>query len=253
MVSAKLNYAIIAAGEGSRLAEEGVSVPKPLVELNGVPMLCRLLSLFVHLDANCICIIVNEQMTSVKQYLDDWKKMHPLVDLRVCVKSTPSSMHSMAELCSLIPEGRFVLTTVDTVFKEEEFEAYARTFAAGTAGDGLFAVTRFVDDEKPLWISVQESKLQDNDSSMLHDVERRIVEFSDTEGEFVSGGIYGLDTRTALPVLRECIASGQSRMRNYQRALLRSGLDIRAYEYSKIMDIDHKSDIEKAEAFLSNK
>ena len=30
-----MNYAIIAAGEGSRLMQEGVAQPKPLVELNG--------------------------------------------------------------------------------------------------------------------------------------------------------------------------------------------------------------------------
>ncbi|MDY3008013.1 MAG: NDP-sugar synthase, partial [Sodaliphilus sp.] len=33
-----MNYGIIAAGEGSRLAQEGVAKPKPLVELNGEPM-----------------------------------------------------------------------------------------------------------------------------------------------------------------------------------------------------------------------
>ena len=31
-----MDYAIIAAGEGSRLAQEGVKWPKPLVRLNGV-------------------------------------------------------------------------------------------------------------------------------------------------------------------------------------------------------------------------
>ena len=34
-----MHYAIIAAGEGSRLAQEGVARPKPLVLLNGVPMI----------------------------------------------------------------------------------------------------------------------------------------------------------------------------------------------------------------------
>ena len=36
-----MNYAIIAAGEGSRLRNEGVAAPKPLVPLNGRPMIGR--------------------------------------------------------------------------------------------------------------------------------------------------------------------------------------------------------------------
>lgn len=239
MEGARLKYAVIAAGEGSRLAEEGVALSKPLVSLCGEPMLGRLLSLFVSMQARSISLIVNSRMDDVRQYVTDWRSAHPEVDLRLCVQSTPSSMHSLAALSEVMPEGRFVLTTVDTVFHPDEFARYVAAFESMPSGDGLFAVTRFVDDEKPLWISTRETA--------PHDV---IVEFSDTAGTFVSGGIYGLDTRTAFPVLHRCLASGQSRMRNFQRALLREGLDIRAYEFAKIMDIDHKSDILKAEAFL---
>jgi len=236
----RLNFAIIAAGEGSRLAEEGVSQPKPLVQLHGEPMLGRLFSLFVSLQANSISVIVNQQMTEVQQFVLAWKESHPEVDLRICIQSTPSSMHSMAVLSEVIPAGRFILTTVDTVFRDDEFAAYVKAFQQAEQCDGLFAVTRFVDDEKPLWISTS------NDGKVLP----RIIEFSDTQGTFVSGGIYGLDSRTAFPVLHDCLASGQSRMRNYQRALLSAGLDIRAYEFQKIMDIDHKSDIDKAEEWV---
>ena len=37
-----MKYAIIAAGLGSRLQSEGVSLPKPLVKLNGEAMIDRL-------------------------------------------------------------------------------------------------------------------------------------------------------------------------------------------------------------------
>ena len=38
-----MKYAIIAAGEGSRLAEEGVAEPKPLVRLGSECLIDRLL------------------------------------------------------------------------------------------------------------------------------------------------------------------------------------------------------------------
>ena len=65
-----MNYAIIAAGEGSRLAQEGVAKPKPLVDICGEPMIGRLINLFCRCNAESISIIVNEQMTEVREYIE---------------------------------------------------------------------------------------------------------------------------------------------------------------------------------------
>jgi hypothetical protein len=40
-------------------------------------------------------------------------------------------------------------------------------------------------------------------------------------------------------------------MRNFQRALVTDGLRLKAYPFSKVLDIDHASDIKKAEDFLA--
>jgi hypothetical protein len=39
-------------------------------------------------------------------------------------------------------------------------------------------------------------------------------------------------------------------MRNYQRALLLDGCRLKAWPFSKVLDVDHVSDIQKAEKFL---
>lgn len=39
-------------------------------------------------------------------------------------------------------------------------------------------------------------------------------------------------------------------MRNFQRALVACGRRLRAYPFSKVLDVDHASDIGKAEDFL---
>ena len=53
-----MDYAIIAAGEGSRLVQEGVKWPKPLVQLNGTALIDRLINVFLKNDASSISIIV---------------------------------------------------------------------------------------------------------------------------------------------------------------------------------------------------
>ena len=98
-----MHYAIIAAGEGSRLAQEGVEKPKPLVEINGEPMIGRLVNIFCRCNAESISVIVNEQMRDVQAFV---KALNPSVPLNMVVKSTPSSMHSFYELSRVMPSGK---------------------------------------------------------------------------------------------------------------------------------------------------
>ena len=55
-----MDYAIIAAGEGSRLAQEGVKWPKPLVRLNGVSLIDRFIDVCLKNNTTSISIIVND-------------------------------------------------------------------------------------------------------------------------------------------------------------------------------------------------
>ena len=68
---------------------------------------------------------------------------------------------------------------------------------------------------------------------------------------YISGGIYGL-TPKAIDVLAGCMEQGISRMRNYQRALLESGLRLKAYPFDKIVDVDHAADIRTAREFIAS-
>lgn len=231
-----MNYAIIAAGEGSRLVQEGVKLPKPLVNLCGTPMIKRLIDIMTDCNPESLSIIVNEQMTEVRDYLESLELPVPL---HLTVKTTPSSMHSFYEVSRHFKDGKFILTTVDTIFREEDFRAYVEAFEADETTDGYMAVTSFIDDEKPLYIDV--------------DADMRITAFRDRPFEgmkYISGGIYGL-TALALKVLENCMETGVSRMRNYQRALVEAGLNLKAYPFPKIIDVDHAGDIATAEAFIS--
>lgn len=230
-----MDYAIIAAGEGSRLAQEGVKWPKPLVKLNGVALIDRLIDVFLRNNASSINIIVNEQMTEVQAHL---KALRLPVPFHLLIKSTPSSMHSFYELSRIWQGEEICLTTVDTIFREEEFSGYIQTFRQEKALDGLMAVTDYIDDEKPLYVQTNE--------------QLDIVSFLDrTNGEcrYISGGIYCL-RKPAIGVLGKAIQAGMSRMRNYQRQLIAEGLQLKAYPFSKIIDVDHAEDIVKAEAFV---
>ena len=234
-----MNFAIISAGEGSRLAQEGVQLPKPLVQLNGMAMIDRLIHIFAKNGAEQVVVIINNEVAQTKEHLALLKKVSE-VPLEVIVKTTPSSMHSFYELSTYLKDDKFCLTTVDTIFREEEFSRFIEAFKASDK-DGLMAVTDYIDDEKPLYISTDE--------------ELNITGFHDArtpDCRYISGGIYCL-TPKSIDTLQRCMENGMSRMRNFQRQLVADGLHLGAYPFSKILDVDHASDIEKAEAFLNGK
>ncbi len=230
-----MKFAILAAGEGSRLAQEGVELPKPLVKIHGEAMIDRLIRIFRENDAEEIVIITNNLTPLTQNHLRELQMSDSRI--KMVVKTTPSSMHSFYELRPMLGAGKFCLTTVDTIFREDEFKQYIAQFKK-YEGDGLMAVTDYIDDEKPLYISTDE----DMNITGFHD---------DLKCKYISGGIYCLNEK-AFNTLDYCISTGMSRMRNFQRQLITDGLAIKAYPLSKILDVDHAGDIVKAEEFLAS-
>ncbi|MDR2087458.1 MAG: NTP transferase domain-containing protein [Dysgonamonadaceae bacterium] len=235
-----MNYAIIAAGEGSRLIQEDINCPKPLVAINGTPLIKRLIAIFSHNNAASISVIVNEKMVEVQEYLRNLQPLYPHIPINILVKSTPSSMHSFYEISRYLPHGKFCLTTVDTIFKEDEFTEFIRAFESDRENDGLMAVTDYIDDEKPLYVSVNKQT-----SSIDGFLDR-----TTGKEKYVSGGIYCLTSR-AIDTLNACIIQGMEKMRNYQRQLIADGLKLKAYPFGKIIDVDHAGDILKAEEWIN--
>ena len=198
----------------------------------------RLIRIFIQNDAEEIVVICNDMTTLVASHLvelqRDGLEGRP-IPLRFVVKSTPSSMHSFFEISKYLSDGPFVMTTVDTIFREDEFADFVKSFRR--SGVQTFPVTDFIDDEKPLYVGTDEAM--------------NITGFYDENRgcRYISAGIYGL-LPEAIDTLRGCMERGESRMRDVQRALIADGLKIKAFPLSKVLDIDHAGDILKAEQFL---
>lgn len=228
-----MKYAIIAAGEGSRLASEGITVSKPLVKIKGETLIERLVRIFSDNDAEEIVIATRQRLEI---------RTNSEAKIRQVICQTPSSMHSFYKICKYLGDAPFVLTTVDSIFNEKEFSDYISFFkdSLKKGADGVMGVTDFVDDEKPLFVKgdYKIDDFLDNDNNH--------------ECRYISGGIYGLKPYCILTLIR-CMTNGKSRMRNFQRALIADGNRLLLYPFSKILDVDHATDIEKAEKFLNGR
>ena len=83
------------------------------------------------------------------------------------------------------------------------------------------AVTDFIDDEKPLYISTDSAL----DITGFHDE-------ATPECRYISGGIYCL-TPAAVKTCMGCMEKGMSRMRNFRRQLVADGLKLKGLSFYK--------------------
>jgi NDP-sugar pyrophosphorylase family protein len=230
-----MDAAIIAAGEGLRLKEEGIKVPKPLVEINGIPIIQRIIDIIRNTGNSSITCIINEKSEELESFLLKYNRSKPV---NLIVKSTPSSLHSLYQLNRFL-SAPFLLTTADSVFLESEFKSFVNYGMNLKDADGVIAVTDFIDDEKPLYADIDENI--------------RITNFKDSNDgyEFITGGLYLFKTDIQKEI-DEAVNSGVVRLRNFLRFLIKKDFRLYAFPFSKIIDVDHLSDIEKAEEFLTS-
>lgn len=248
-----MKYGLIAAGQGSRLLADGITTPKPLIKVGGETLLDRLCRIFCENGAESISIIINEEMVQVYDYLMAMKLPVPL---NLVVKSTPDSFCSFCELMPFLQEkkvdagveygkdgidsgGKFCLTTIDPIFLEDEFASYIRRFREDESNDALMGVTDYIDDEKPLFVKTDPETL-------------RITGYANSAYEgcrFISAGIYCMNQQ-ALALLPKAQEDGVRRMRGFQQYLVDAGLQLQAWPFGQVIDIDHATDIMAAEKML---
>ena len=229
-----MKLAIIGAGEGSRLKEEGIATPKPLIKINGVPLIERIIRCAAANHLTSAELIINEAFAEVKEFLE---RSDFGIPVRCELRSTPSSMHTLFALQPRVDDSPFCMTTVDSVFRKEEFRNFVSFIRSTPDADGVLAITDYIDDEKPLCVRL--------------DAARRILEFMDSaeHSHWATGGIYYFTPRI-FQEIDLALSRKIERLRNFLRLLIERNYLLKAYPFSKIIDVDHRSDIAAAEEFL---
>jgi NDP-sugar pyrophosphorylase family protein len=216
--------AIIAAGKGSRL--KGLRVPKPMVEVAGVPLIQHVLRNFEAAGIASAAIIFNAKEEGCAAFVRE--RFGTLVP-RVIVKNTRSSLASFREILAAAPQGRLLVSTVDAFCPREDFLRFVRQAAKAPSDATVLAVTGFVDDEKPLWVSTTRKG--------------RVTSVGGASGDAVTAGIYVIPER----VRRMRIPESLERLRDFLAWLCKSGETMQAIEIPKVVDVDRPEDIEIAE------
>ena len=222
---------ILAGGRGSRLAADGVEAPKALVEVGGRPQIVNLIETFADLGCESITCMVREGISV--------ETPGPAL---VLTCRTPSSLHTLVAGLAAVPPGPVFCTMVDTVMPPADwrrlYHGVTERLAAGSLA--VLAVTPFVDDELPLYVTRNEAGFATGildtppppDAPML-----------------VTGGVYGLSPEARR--LAGVAVASLHRMRAFLRLLVELRAPVATVEVPRIIDLDHKRDLDAAERWLT--
>ena len=221
---------ILAAGEGSRLRGDGWSMAKPLVPVEGVPLIERVLSNFLAAGIETVAVIFNETETDCAAFV---RSKFREADIRVLVKTTASSYESFREIAAMLPPGRALVSTVDAFCRRADFLDFVRRAEAAPADQTVLAVTPFVADEKPLWARVEASG--------------RVSALGGVSGNAVTAGLYVFPER----VRALAPPAGIGRLREFLSWLVDREEPVAGISMEKVVDVDRGEDVALAESLAA--
>jgi NDP-sugar pyrophosphorylase family protein len=219
---------IIAAGEGSRLRASGFPVSKPLVTILGKPLIAHTLERFRSAGIDHLAMIINEESPDTRR----WVESHG-GDIDLVVKTTTSSYVSFRIVAERLAGQAAVIATVDSIMAAESFRAFVEQATACPPEAFVLGLTSHVDDEKPLWASLDRKT-------------GRITRLNEGDSGLVTAGVYVLPAQR--PVER---ANGFTRLRDYLGWLVASGHPVHGIDIGRVFDIDRAQDVAAAERALS--
>ncbi|HET7791014.1 MAG TPA: NTP transferase domain-containing protein [Gemmatimonadales bacterium] len=227
---------VLAGGEGSRLAAEGIAMPKPLVPVAGRPIILRLLETLDGLGCASLTAMVREEFREVPRLLAGHAFEHPFT-IRTC--RTPTSAHTLVAGLDAVPPGPVFCSMVDTIMLPSDWRAAFRATGDWLSGqaDAVLVVTPFVQDESPLYVRC-------TGEGFVREVSDRPV-----AGGLVTGGVYGFG-EVARRHAAAAVSEGVQRMRGVLRRLVEDGARVGAVEVARIVDLDHADDLRLADQWL---
>lgn len=230
-----MKAAILAAGKGTRLKNVLGEEPKALLKICGTPMIERLIHILVKNGIQDLVVIIRKDATNLRRFLEDEKTE---TKITIVQESTESAMASFFALEPYLRKEPFLLFTVDTIYKEEDFSRFIDFCRKNPSADLLLTATSFILDEKPVFV-------QFGQKGRITAVGRKYLQ----SGRLVLAGMYYCSPK----IYREidnALKHNIEHLSDFFGWVVVNGYDVRGIEVSKVIDVDDEGDIKEAEKLL---
>jgi len=182
-----------------------------------------------------LTILLNSSGDAVRDYL---RSEFPALDWTFLREDTATSWESfrLVSLELARQADRFALSTVDALIPAAETARFLAESVRAPEPDAALAVTRFVEDEKPLWADLAE------------DGRVTALGAAAVRRDAVTCGLYMVSRKTAQAMPE---ASAFGKLREFWGGLVSGGCRVRGVVLSRTVDVDRAEDLPAAEGMIS--
>lgn len=225
-------HAIIpAAGEGSRMRELTDDTPKPMLKVNGFPLIEYALQDVVHLGADRIVVVVGEMRDQIQDHVTmEWKG----VNVRYVIQPEPTGLADAIGMASNDVEDDVIIRLPDEIFMANLAHAVAEYKLYDP--DGMLVTERVPD----VW---RYAEVHADDGEVLRTVEKPDAPV----GNLAETGMYIFD-KEFVDIARH---SQYERLQDVTSMFISTGAQVRhSMLRGRRVNVNTPKDIERAEEML---
>jgi GTP:adenosylcobinamide-phosphate guanylyltransferase len=224
---------ILAGPEGSRLAPSGWMTPAPFLELGGIPLLARAVTMLDQLGVATLTCVVREEHASVASALVGARA-------RILPSAAPSSLHLLALGFATLPPGPVFCVRVSAVMRAEDWRRVYTVTAADLASGADAALAVSAGDAHGGGLYVERG------------ARGRVERLSDTplDPVCVTGGVHGFGDEARV-LAADLVDRGRDRVRSLLQLMIRLGLDVTSTLVPQIIDVARCADLDAANALVA--
>lgn len=203
-----------------------------MVPVAGVPLIERVVSNFVKAGITQLRIIFNENDRECATFV---RERFPNLDMHCIVKTTRSSYESFWEVGRRSGPGLILMSTVDWICPEPAFHRFVDQVMRYRQASVILAVTPFVADEKPLWVTLDPSG--------------RVTSIGGASGDVVTAGLYLVSGSVFAEAPHPDTVN---RLRDFLAWLVARGEPVYGAIIDQVIDVDRAEDLQLAETLLQS-
>lgn len=192
-----MKVVILAGGLGTRLSEETVVKPKPLIEIGGMPILWHIMKIYSHYGINDFVICCGYKGYMIKEFFSNYS-LHKS-DLTIDFKNNSTQIHSNEVepwRITLVDTGQDTMTggRLKRIQKYVGNESFCFTYGDGLADINISKLIDFHKSQDTIaTVTAVKPQGRFGAMSILDSKVKKFQEKPDGDGGWINGGFFVLE------------------------------------------------------------
>ena len=234
------------SGIGKRFLEAGYALPKPLIDVDGVPMIYHVIDLFPgETDFHFICNETHIAEHSIDKILKF--KIPTAVVHSVSNENRQGPVHAVAQIFDSLQDDEEVIVSYCDFGSQWDYTGFLKEMRSSGADGGIAAYIGF----HPHMLHGDNYAFMKHQDNWVTDIQEKASFTNDKMSEYASNGIYYFRTAALLKKYFQELMDKQMKVNNeyyvslVYKLMLEDGLKVRVFEIKKMLQWGTPRDLEE--------